>query len=170
LTALIRIDRSWAPSGGGRSEPIHFCSRCGCPAEQAPGRPEARRRVCDQCGMGMVLSCPRDALPGDASAFLIVDHELEVRAVSKAAERYFGKEGELIGNPLLELVTSPLGDDQLARKAATAAQRTTDPVIMPLRLASPKGSDVGTMAARIATCGPPRAALITVEPSEFGRR
>ena len=31
-------------------------------------------------------------------------------------------------------------------------------------------TQVGTMAARIATCGPPRAALVTVEPSEFGRR
>jgi hypothetical protein len=42
---------------------------------------------------------------------------------------------------------------------------------MPVRLQSEDGSrQVGTMAARIATCGPPRAALVTVEPSEFGRR
>ena len=42
---------------------------------------------------------------------------------------------------------------------------------MPVRLAQPtSGSQVGTLAARIATCGPPRAALLTVEPSEFGRR
>jgi len=43
---------------------------------------------------------------------------------------------------------------------------------MPVRLIAPPdgAADVGTMAARIATCGPPRAALLTVEPSEFGRR
>ena len=29
---------------------------------------------------------------------------------------------------------------------------------------------VGTLAGRISTCGPPRAVLLTVEPSEFGRR
>ena len=120
----------------------------------------------------MVLSCPRDALPGDAAAFLILDYELRVSAVSEAGERYFGKEKTLIGAGLLDLLTSPLGDDQLARKAGVAAQRPCDATVMPVRLLRPTGAvgSVGTMAARIATCGPPRAALLTVEPSEFGRR
>ena len=170
VTALIRIDRSWTPAGEGRPKPIRFCSRCGQPAEDPPGRPELRKRVCGQCGMGLILTCPRDALPGEAAAFLILDYELRVSAVSEAAERYFGKEKELIGSSLLDLVTSPLGDDQLVRKATVAAQRPCDPVVMPLRLREPTADSVGTMAARIATCGPPRAALLTVEPSEFGRR
>jgi hypothetical protein len=122
--------------------------------------------------MGMILSCPRDALPGEAAAFLILDYELRVSAVSEAGERYFGKEKTLIGTGLLDLVTSPLGDDQLARKASVAAQRPCDATVMPVRLVNPADSagSIGTMAARIATCGPPRAALLTVEPSEFGRR
>jgi hypothetical protein len=122
--------------------------------------------------MGMILSCPRDALPGEAAAFLILDYELRVSAVSEAGERYFGKEKTLIGTGLLDLVTSPLGDDQLARKASVAAQRPCDATVMPVRLVDPADSagSIGTMAARIATCGPPRAALLTVEPSEFGRR
>lgn len=122
--------------------------------------------------MGLILSCPRDALPGEAAAFLILDYELRVSAVSEAAERFFGKETGLIGTGLLELLTSPLGDDQLARNATVAAQRPCDPQVMPVRLLRPTedAGTVGTMAARIATCGPPRAALLTVEPSEFGRR
>ena len=122
--------------------------------------------------MGMVLSCPRDALPGEAAAFLILDFELRVSAVSVAGERYFGKEDTLIGSTLLDLVTCPLGDDQLARNASVAAQRPCDASVMPVRLLRPAAGagSVGTMAARIATCGPPRAALLTVEPSEFGRR
>ena len=122
--------------------------------------------------MGLILSCGRDALPGAAAAFLILDFELKVSAVSEAAERYFGKEKGLIGAQLLDLVTSPLGDDQLARKTAVAAQRPCDPTVMPVRLLEPAdgAASVGTLAARIATCGPPRAALLTVEPSEFGRR
>jgi hypothetical protein len=122
--------------------------------------------------MGMVLSCPRDALPGEAAAFLILDYELRVSAVSEVGERYFGTEKTLIGAGLLDLLTSPLGDDQLARKASVAAQRPCDAMVMPVRLLRPNGAagSVGTMAARIATCGPPRAALLTVEPSEFGRR
>jgi hypothetical protein len=152
VTALIRIDRSWTPAGEGRPKPIRFCSRCGQPAEDPPGHPELRKRVCGQCGMGMILSCPRDALPGEAAAFLILDYELKVSAVSQAAERYFGKEKALIGTGLLDLVTSPMGDDQLVRKATVAAQRPCDPTVMPVRLLEP------------------RAALLTVEPSEFGRR
>jgi hypothetical protein len=122
--------------------------------------------------MGMILTCPKDALPGEAAAFLILDYELNVSAVSQAAERFFGKEKSLIGTRLLDLVTSPLGDDQLVRKASVAAQRPCDPTVMPVRLVTPSGAagSVGTLAARIATCGPPRAALLTVEPSEFGHR
>jgi hypothetical protein len=172
VTALIRIDRSWTPVGEGRQKPIHFCSRCGHPAEDPPGHPELKKRVCDRCGMGMVLSCPREALPGEAAAFLILDYELRVSAVSEAGERFFGKEDGVIGAGLLDLVTSPLGDDQLVRKASVAAQRPCEATVMPVRLVAPRGSagGIGTMAARIATCGPPRAALLTVEPSEFGRR
>jgi hypothetical protein len=122
--------------------------------------------------MGLVLNCPRDALPGQAAAFLILDYELRVSAVSEAGERYFGKEPSLIGTGLLDLVTCPLGDDQLVRKASVAAQRPCDATVMPVRLVSPGPATgaVGTLAARIATCGPPRAALLTVEPSEFGLR
>ena len=124
--------------------------------------------------MGLILSCPKDALPGAAAAFLILDYELRVSAVSEAGERFFGKEQTLIGTGLLELLTSPLGDDQLVRKTSVAAQRPCEATIMPVRLVAPVPSksvgSVGMMAARIATCGPPRAALLTVEPSEFGRR
>jgi hypothetical protein len=120
--------------------------------------------------MGMLLACSRDALPGDAAAFVICTYDLTISAVSQAGERVFGKEDALMGAHLLDLVTSPLGDDQLARHASLAAQRPCDPIVMPLRLVSTKARKVGTLAARIATCGPPRAALVTVEPSEFGRR
>jgi hypothetical protein len=121
--------------------------------------------------MGLILTCPRDALPGAAAAFLILDYELRVSAVSEAGERIFGKEPTLMGAALLDLVTSPMGDDQLVRKTSVAAQRPCDATVMPVRLVHPaSASAVGTMAARIATCGPPRAALFTVEPSEFGRR
>jgi PAS domain-containing protein len=119
--------------------------------------------------MGMVLTCPRDALPGEAAAFLILDYELRVSAVSEGAEKYFGSEVELIGTELLDLLTSPWGDDQLSRNAGLAAQRPCDPVVLPVRLVADDAPAVGMLAARIATCGPPRAALLTVEPSGFGR-
>jgi hypothetical protein len=170
MTALIRTERSWGTSAAERPSQIRFCSRCGHPAEDPPGQPEQRRRVCGRCGMGMVLSCNRDALPGDAAAFVILTYKLEVNAVSEAGEKIFGPEQSVIGSHLLDLVSSPLGDDQLVRNVAVAAQRRCDAVVMPVRLLSKRAHKVGTLAARIATCGPPRAALLTVEPSDFGHR
>jgi PAS domain-containing protein len=120
--------------------------------------------------MGVLLDCRRDALAPDASALLVCTYELEVTAVSEAAERFFGAEDAVVGTHLLELVTCPLGDEQLARHSALAAQRAREPVALPLRLRSEEREGVGTLAARVATCGPPRAALLTVEPSPFGRR
>ena len=116
-----------------------------------------------------MLSCAREALPGTRAAFAIVTFELTLSAVSESGERIFGPEQGLIGTHLLDVMTSPLGDEQLARSVGRAAQRPCDPLVMPVRLRSERAGDVGTMAARIATCGPPRASLLTVEPSEFGR-
>ena len=121
--------------------------------------------------MGMMLTCSREALPGDAAAFLIVTFDLVVSAVSEAAEGIFGPEQTVVGKPVLDLISSPLGEDHLARHVARAGQRACDPVVMPVRPhAAAVARRVGTMAGRVATCGPPRAALVTVEPSEFGRR
>jgi hypothetical protein len=170
MTALIRIDRSWTPTGPKRPKPIRFCSRCGQPSEEPKGRPELRGRVCGHCGMGMMLTCGRDAMPGAGAAFVIVNFDLSVSAVSDSGESVFGLEQNVIGAQFLDLVTSPLGDDQLARSVGQAAQRACDPVVMPVRLRVSQARRLGTLAARIATCGPPRAALVTVEPSEFGKR
>jgi hypothetical protein len=120
--------------------------------------------------MGLMLTCTREALPGTAAAFLVVTFDLRLSAVSQAGERIFGREQAIVGTPLLDVLTSPLGDDQLVRHTGQAAQRAYEPVVLPVRLAADEAAKVGTMAARIATCGPPRAALITVEPSDFGKR
>jgi hypothetical protein len=172
MAALIRTDHTWTSPGEGRPKPIRFCSRCGTPSDEPvrSSEPFRRDRVCRHCGMGLMLSCSREVLPGDRAAFLIVTFDLSISAVSEAGEKLFGPEQDLIGRPLLELISSPMGDDRLAKRVGHAAQRASDPVVLPLRLRSERPRKVGTMAARIATCGPPRAALVTVEPSEFGRR
>jgi hypothetical protein len=116
----------------------------------------------------VLLSCRREALPGDA--FLICTYELEVSAVSEAGEEIFGDQEGLVGARLFDLATCPLGDEQLARHVALAAARPREPVVVPLRLRSDKGAALGMLAARVTTCGPPRAALVTVKPTGFGRR
>ncbi len=118
--------------------------------------------------MGVLLTCTREALPGALAAFLIATAELKVNAVSVGAEEIFGPEQTVIGRDLLELVSSPLGDAQLRKSVTGAAVRSRDPVVMPVKGIGDAGR-VGMLAARISTCGPPRAALVTVEPSGFGR-
>jgi hypothetical protein len=171
MAALIKIDHSLT-SAAGRANAIRFCSRCGEPAEEPP-RAESgppRTRVCAACGMGMLLSCAREALPGAGAAFLIATVELTVSALSETAETVFGTEQTVLGSPLGALITSPLGDDRLGATVTQAALRAMEPTVLPVRGLTENAGAVGTMAARISTCGRPRAALITMEPSGFGRR
>ena len=88
--------------------------------------------------------------------------------MSQAAEGMFGPEDEVLGAPLVDLLVSPLGEARLAATVTRAALRPRDPEVMPVRGLAPQARGAGTMAARISTCGPPRAALVTVEPSDFG--
>lgn len=171
ITALTRIDRSWAGlEAEDRTSRIRFCSRCGQPGEEPAlhDEPFFRTRVCRECGMGTLLNCEREALPGVGTSFVVVTADLCVSAVSEAGEMVFGPEAEAVGVRLLDLISSPLGDQTLARTVAQAALRRREPAVLPVRSTDVPG--IGTMTARVSTCGPPRAALIMVEPSDFGRR
>jgi hypothetical protein len=150
-----------------------FCSRCGEPAIDPPAGSEPpllEQRVCGVCGMGVLLRCNPDALPGAGRAFLIANHALEVAAVSEAAEAIFAPEEQLTGANLMDLLTSTVGDRRFAKTISRAALRVHDAVTVPARLTGDKADAIGTLACRISTCGPPRAALIAVEPTHFGRR
>jgi hypothetical protein len=150
-----------------------FCSRCGEPAMDPPvgdPPPAYEQRVCGVCGMGILLRCGADALPGANASFAIVGRTLEIAALSEAAESIFGPEEKLLGRSLLDLLTSPVGDRRLGRAISQAALRVHEPLTMPARLSDERADAVGTMACRISTCAPPRAALVVVEPTHFGRR
>ena len=172
MAALIRIDRQWTTPDSDGARPIRFCSRCGEPSNKPPKAQVnlIRDRVCRHCGMGLMLSCTRDAMPGAGAIFMVFTYELVVSAVSESAERVFGPEQELLGRHLGEVLSSPMGEVQLASQVARAGQRACEPVVLPVRGSEPATVTAGMMAARISTCGPPRAALVTMEPSDFGRR
>jgi len=119
--------------------------------------------------MGMLLTCLREALPGAGAAFVIATAALRISAVSEPAEGMFGTEQQLLGSSLSGVITSPLGDERFARTVARAALRNREPEILPVRGVGEAALVAGMLAARVSTCGPPRAALVTVEPSAFGR-
>ena len=169
MAALIKIDHS-SNAAAERAQPARFCSRCGAPAEEARGeRPLAQTRVCAGCGMGMLLSCVRAALPGAGTAFMIVTADLRITAVSEAAEVLFDSEQALLGERLLDVISSPVGDEQLARAVGRAAVRVQEPLVLTVRGLKPRARAAGLLAAQVATCGPPRAALVKLEPSRLDR-
>jgi hypothetical protein len=112
--------------------------------------------------MGVLLTCAREALPSRLGAFLVVTDNLSISAVSEAAESVFGSEASLVGTSLLSSMSSPLGDDALARLVAEAATGSREIHTVPLYASGAKARRFKRLAGRIATCGPPRAALIVV--------
>lgn len=113
--------------------------------------------------MGIMLTAPRKALPGPGAAFVVVTREGRISAVSEGAESLIGEEPGLLGMPLASALASTDGDERLARQVARAtgagrevAQATVTPVLQ-------AGENSTRLSARIAGCGPPRAALLVLE-------
>jgi hypothetical protein len=155
-----------------RTERVRFCSRCGAAAEaRGPSGPEpGHERVCGDCGMGVLLACAREALPDRSDAFLVITEDLSISAVSETAEPVFGAETSLVGSSLLSSISSPLGDDALSRLVVEAATGSREIHAVLLYAAGAKARRFKRLEGRIATCGPPRAALIVVAGRANGGR
>jgi hypothetical protein len=113
--------------------------------------------------MGVMLTAPRKALPGPGGAFVVVTREGRISAVSEAAESLIGEEPGLVGMPIASTLTSEEGDDRLARQVARAAgagREVAEATVTPVLEA---GENPTRLSARIASCGPPRAALLVLE-------
>lgn len=113
--------------------------------------------------MGMLLRCAGESVPGTGAAFLIATAHLRVTAISETGESLFGSESMVLGRSLSDLLEGTAHEAELARAVTHAATRPHASHTLAVRLrASDAGS--GLFTARIATCGPPRAALVTVTP------
>lgn len=127
---------------------VHFCTHCGALSD------ETSARVCAACGLGVVLSCPPGALPRPGAAFLVVKSDLRISAASAAVEPLLGDPDELVGEPVLDVLS---GDPSLARwiaRAAMGSRRVT-------RVALRRGTR--RLNGRVASCGEPAAALVVLE-------
>jgi hypothetical protein len=100
----------------------------------------------------------------------VVDSALLVQAVSRRAERLLGTCEELaINRPVAELLV-PADVNRTAGSTfvgaiADAIAHGDEPV---RRFARPWNTFGVRMAVRIAACGPPRAALLVLEPAPSG--
>ena len=135
----------------------------------APRRPaaSARARV-PSCGLGLLLEAREDAIPGERDAFLVVDSSLLIQAMSHEAQRFLGlTEQEAINKPVAELLVPADAEAQGPTGFAAAIAQAADgqDPATSRRVVRPWNTFGVRMRARIATCGPPRAALIVLEDS-----
>ena len=163
--AQTRATAAAAAPPAPRTERVRFCTRCGTTSDEPEGQllPYGFDRVCERCGMGVLLSGPRNALRSADAAFLVVDRDGRITAVSDAAERLLGDEQVLLDTPLLSSITSPAGDGKLARTISRAAGGGRDVSELQIVAAAPAARRLGPLIARVASCGPPRAALVVLE-------
>jgi hypothetical protein len=140
-----------------------FCGRCAAPAPSAkPPAPDAR--VCTACGLGLLLESRGDLAPSARDAFLVIDSTLLVQAVSRHAETLLGVTEELaVNRPIAELLVpadaEAHGSSRFAAAVAEAlaADQPVHAVVRPWNTFGVR------MRARIAACGPPRAALVVLD-------
>ena len=130
-----------------RQDAARFCTHCGVVTDDAP------QRVCESCGMGIVLHCARDAAPRPGAAFLVVTTDLRVTAASLSASAVFGADPN--GQSLLDLVR---GDGALPRQVARAAMGSRKATTAWVRT----GEHGRPFRARIVACGDPPAALVVL--------
>jgi hypothetical protein len=142
---------------------VWFCSHCGVQPERSDD--DSPARVCDQCGLGVLLETRADAAPQNGGAFLVLDHSLSVCAVSKGAERLLAaRETDAVHRHVTELLVpadaEAAGPANLAAAVTWAAGGDDTPRTVIVRPANVFGV---RLTARIASCSPPQAALLVFD-------
>jgi hypothetical protein len=141
MNSVARTDAS--PTGA-----VHFCTHCGALSA------EPAVRVCAACGLGVMLWCAPGLLARPGAAFLVVKSDLRISAASVGVEPLLGDPEALVGRPLLEVVSADPGLPRWIGRAAMGSKRV---VSVALRLGSRR------VNGRVAACGDPPAALLTLE-------
>jgi hypothetical protein len=142
-----------------------FCGHCAAPSPTGSAPPPTAR-VCGSCGLGLLLETREDAVPDSRDAFLVVDSALLVQAMSREAQSLLAMSEETaVDKPVADLLVPADAEAQGRTGFAAAIAQAADgqdpdtgrAVVRPWNTFGVR------MRARIATCGPPRAALIVLD-------
>jgi len=145
---------------------VPFCSHCGTrPSVSAEAAHAPGSRVCGACGLGLMIEAAEDVAPHTGDAFLVLDRALSVCAVSHGAERLLAtREPDIVNRHMSELLMPADAEeargDSLSAAVAWAARgdgATRTAIVRPANTFGIR------LTARIAACGPPRAALLVLE-------
>ncbi len=140
-----------------------FCGHCAARPGGRPPMPGAQ--VCAECGFGVLLEARSDMVPSSRDAYLVVDSSLLVQAMSRSAESLLAVPEELaVNRSFTELIAPADAEARGAGQLAVAITEATvqDNVVHHV-LVRPWNVFGVRMRARIAPCGPPRAALLVLE-------
>jgi PAS domain-containing protein len=152
--------------GAPRSEPIEwtwFCGYCAAPAPEGAVPPPVSR-VCRSCGLGLLLETRQDTAPSQHDAFLVIDSSLLVQALSRQAQSLLGlTEEEAVNRPVIELLTPADAETQGPPRFAAALAGAAASDDLGTAFVRPWNTFGVRMRARVAPCGPPRAALVVLE-------
>lgn len=114
----------------------------------------------------MMLETRADAVPSDRDAFVVVDSRLLIQALSRDAQRLLAvTEEDAIDTPVSELLM-PADAETASRTGFAAAIADAAQGVEPEVTRSfvrPWNTFGVRMRAKIAICGPPRAALIVLD-------
>ncbi len=120
--------------------------------------------MCPSCQFGLLLETRGDTIPSSRDAFLVVDAALLIQGVSREAETLLDvTESMAINRPVHELLVPADAEAQGSTRfsaAITEAMHKDDAVGTVVR---PWNTFGVRMRAKIAPCGPPRAALLILE-------
>jgi len=137
-----------------------FCGYCAAPPS-AGNLPERFTRVCERCGLGILLEAPADVVPARDEAFLVLDDELVIRALSKRAERLLQIcEPDVVGQTLVSVLPHAARTRRLELSVKGAAEGD-ETLRHALVRVGPEPE--ARLSARIACCGPPPAALVVLQ-------
>jgi hypothetical protein len=119
-----------------------------------------------------MLEARRDIVPDARDAFLIVDSALLIQGMSREAERLLSvSEEDAVHRPVAELLETADAEARgrigFAGAVAEAVAGTEAPMHAFVR---PWNTFGVRLRAKIAACGPPRAALIVLEGGTPGLR
>jgi hypothetical protein len=141
-----------------------FCGHCAAPSPTGAAPPPTAR-VCTSCGLGLLLETREDAVPDSRDAFLVVDSSLLVQAMSREAQMLLAMSEEMaVDKPVAELLVPADAEAGRTGFAAAVAQAADGQDPDTARAVVRPWNTFGVrMRARIATCGPPRAALVVLD-------
>lgn len=147
-------------SGMDAVERIRFCTNCATlfPAEPPETTHPHRERVCQVCGLGVLLSTDPKMLSRDHQPLLVVTSDLTISAAGEAALELFGLEwSDVVGEPLLSLLDTPIRGSELADRVSRAATGASDISVVSVQVSGT------SYEVRVGRCGEPRGALVVFE-------